>query len=90
MGIVSEGTKAFGLSVDLDGFDPKDAPATGSLEENGVCAKEALVEFEKISYHPKFKALEIAEFNPTLPGKEKTLELMQDILLACSPKKGLL
>lgn len=86
--IVNKGTKGFGLSIDLDGFDPKDAPATGSLENGGVSAVEALKEFEKIATHPKFKALEIAEFNPTLSGSKQTIELMQNILYALSPKKG--
>lgn len=84
MEIVTNGTKGFGLSVDLDGFDPEEAPAVGSPEKGGIKSNEALQEFEKMATHPKFKALEIAEYNPTLTGREQTLKLMQNIVLACS------
>ena len=83
--IATTGTKGFGLSIDLDGFDPSEAPATGSLEAGGVGAESALKAFEVLAAHPKFKALEIAEFNPTLPGAYKTLTLIHRILKACQP-----
>lgn len=82
--IATNGTKGFGLSVDLDGFDPEDAPATGSLEKGGLRAKDVLPEFANIAAHEKFKALEIAEFNPTLTQPEKTMQLMQDIIEYCA------
>lgn len=84
--IVKNGTKGFGFSVDLDGFDPEDAPATGSLEKGGVKKADALRNFAKLSLEKNFKALEIAEYNPTLKGAEKTLELMHQIIAACERK----
>lgn len=88
LNIVKNGTKGFGLSVDLDGFDPKDAPATGSLEKGGVSKEDALRNFAKLSKELNFKALEIAEYNPTLKGAEQTLTLMHEIIAACEHKKG--
>lgn len=85
--IVSQANGGFGLSIDLDGFDPQEAPATGSLEKNGLFKADVLPALAHLPKHKKFKALEIAEFNPTLRGAEKTLKLMEDIL-SVSLKKG--
>ena len=86
--IVNKGTKGFGVSIDLDAFDPSEAPATGSLEKGGLLAGEIMPAFQKISKMNNFRALEIAEFNPTLPGKIKTLDLMESILQNILPKDG--
>ncbi|MFT7432417.1 MAG: arginase [Alphaproteobacteria bacterium] len=86
--VVKTGTKGYGLSIDLDGFDPTEAPATGSLEKGGLMALDVLPVLANISSDKQFKALEIAEFNPTLNGQEKTLALMQNLLVSCLQNKG--
>lgn len=87
MAIANQANKGFGVSIDLDGFDPEEAPATGSLEKGGLWAKDVLPVLNQVTTHPKLKGLEIAEFNPTLSGKDKTLELMHQLLLNTLPKK---
>lgn len=84
--IAKTGIKGYGVSIDLDGFDPSVAPATGSLEAGGLFEKEVLPELRKIANDTQFKALEITEFNPTLTGKEKTLKLMENLLESCLKK----
>jgi len=77
---VTNGTKAFGVSVDLDGFDPSDAPGTGTPEPDGLPAMEVLQALKTVCHHPLFRALEIAELNPTKDVDNKTLTLAQKIL----------
>lgn len=77
---VTNGTKAFGVSVDVDGFDPSIAPGTGTPEPDGLPLDEVLVALNKVSHHPLFRALEIAELNPVKDIDNKTLTLVQNIL----------
>jgi arginase len=76
------GTKGFGISIDLDGFDPKDAPGVGTNEKNGLRAKDVLHTLRGIGHHPLFKGLEIAEFNPHKDKNGKTAQLIHNIILA--------
>jgi len=73
--IVSKNTVNFGISIDLDGFDPEDAPGVGTREENGVNVKDFLAQFEKIAKHPKLIGMDIVEFNPGLDENCQTEQL---------------
>lgn len=84
---VKKGTKGFGLSIDLDGFDPEEAPGVGTPEPDGLKAKEILPALSMIQNDPFFKALEIVEYNPDRDRNNKTLTLMRDLLLKLSPKE---
>jgi arginase len=75
-------TDFFGLTVDLDAFDPVDAPGVGSPEGYGLMKQEVLPALHFIGEHPKFCALEIAEYNPTLDQDDKTAQLIQHIILS--------
>jgi len=72
---VTQNTDAFGISIDLDGFDPIDAPGVGTAEKNGVRAAIFLSEFSAITTHPKLIGMDIVEFNPTLDVNHKTEKL---------------
>ncbi len=77
---VTNGTKAFGVSVDLDGFDPSIAPGTGTPEPDGLPEEEVLQAINRLCHHPLFRAFEIAELNPIEDVNNKTLMLTQKIL----------
>lgn len=77
---VKTGTKGFGISLDLDGFDPEEAPGVGSPAENGLRRKDVLPELQKVSHDPSFKAFELVEYNPDRDKDHKTLQLCKDIL----------
>jgi len=79
--LVKKGTKGFGLSIDLDAFDPEDAPGVGSPELHGLKAKEVLPALSMIQNDPSFKALEIVEYNPDRDKDSKTILLMRDLLI---------
>ena len=79
--IVTRHTHHFGISIDLDGFDPTDAPGVGTRAPDGVCAHDFLAEFSIIAHHPKLIGADIAEFNPTLDSDHKTEKLA--VALCC-------
>jgi arginase len=68
------------LSIDVDSFDPVDAPAVGSPVAEGFHADEMLPVLRQMALEYKFDLIEIAEYNPSLPGKEKTRELIRSML----------
>lgn len=78
--IVKNGTNGFGVSIDVDVFDPSVAPGTGCLVKNGMFVQEFLPEFAKVKQDSMFKALEIAEFNADLDIDDKTFDLIVSIL----------
>lgn len=80
LAIASKAPKGFGLSLDLDGFDPEVAPGVGCPESNGIGRVEGLKSLIGLAHHPKFKALEIAEFNPNLDKNEQTARLVVEVL----------
>jgi arginase len=71
----TDGTKGFGLSIDLDAFRPEDAPGVGTAEDKGLVAAEVLPIIKNIGHNSLFRALEIAEFNPhnDIGGKTRDL-----------------
>jgi arginase len=78
--IVNGAPKGFGISIDLDAFDPIEAPGVGSPEPNGIFPDAFIPELKNAFSHPNLKALEIVEYNPTRDQDNKTLKLTQKIL----------
>ncbi len=76
----TDDTDGFGISIDLDSFDPKDAPAVSTPERDGLKAKNVLPVVQSIGHHPLFKALEFAEFNPHNDIENKTSLLIANII----------
>jgi len=74
------GTDGFGLTVDIDCFNPEDAPGVGTPEVIGLDPAEVLPIMKAIARHPQFTALEIAEFNPHNDKNNKTRDLIGKIL----------
>lgn len=76
----TSGTLGFGMTVDIDCFDPIEAPGVGTPEARGLHAADVLPIIRSAARHPSFKALEIAEFNPHNDKNNKTLTLIEKIL----------
>ena len=77
---VSKNTEQFGVSIDIDGFDPIDAPATGCFCPNGLPAEVVIKSLKKLSSHEKFCGLEISEFDKKTDINNKTKNLIIDII----------
>jgi len=74
-----------GISIDLDGIDPWDAPAVGSPVPEGIRRHELLPALQWLSHQSGMVGAEIAEFNPALDRRGKTAGLIRDILAAVTP-----
>lgn len=82
LAIVGQAQGGFGVTLDLDAFDPKDVPAVGSPEKDGINVDDACQEFENLHKNKSFKAFEITEFNPDRDVSNQTLEVIRKILQA--------
>ncbi|OGT53759.1 MAG: hypothetical protein A3E84_03565 [Gammaproteobacteria bacterium RIFCSPHIGHO2_12_FULL_42_13] len=78
--VVTKNTYRFGISIDLDGFDPLEAPGVGTPEVNGINAKEFLANLFAIAGHKNFIGMDIAEFNPSLDQDHKTESLIISLI----------
>ncbi len=82
--LVTKKTVGFGISIDLDGIDPIDAPGVGVPEADGIRSADFLETLPLIRNNTKFLGAEIVELNPSLDRGAKTVNLAVAIL------KGLL
>ena len=78
--LVSKETIGFGLSMDLDGFDPSVAPGVGTPVTGGLTAEEVLPCLHLLKDNSKFVAMEITEYNPHLDNQLQTAHLIHKIL----------
>lgn len=77
---IQNNCSGFGVSIDLDGFDPEDAPGVGTPEKNGVRAHDALAKFKGLGKYPDFHGLEIVEYNPHNASDGRTRVLIHDLI----------
>jgi arginase len=82
LAIATAGTAGFGLTIDLDGFDPTDAPAIGLKEPDGLRAAPTLAALPLLARHPLLRALEIVEYIPEFDENLRTAHLVRDLILA--------
>ncbi len=73
-------TLSFGVSLDLDAFDPKYVLGTGSLEPNGLSPDDVIPELQGLLNHPKIAGFEIVEYNPRLDSNFTTAKVIINIL----------
>ncbi len=81
--IVTQGTVAYGISIDLDGLDPDEVPGVGSKVAGGLglqALADALACY--VCGDVRFIGAEIAEFNPHLDVNGKTVRCIQSLLEA--------
>ncbi|MES2252228.1 MAG: arginase [Pseudomonadota bacterium] len=66
-------TSHYGVSIDVDAFDPTFAPGTGTTEPNGLNPNDMLSFLSEIAHDDRCLALEIMEFNPDKDIRNQTL-----------------
>jgi arginase len=71
--------RGFGLSIDVDAFDPEEAPGTGTPEVDGLWLKDVTTAFHGLAQDPSLLALEITEFNPHRDSENKTAHLVWNL-----------
>ena len=62
--IASQGTAGWGISFDLDGLDPQDAPGTGTPVPDGIPLDQAMAALTGCGSDSKLCAVELTEYNP--------------------------
>jgi arginase len=62
--IATRGTAGFGVTLDLDAIDPREAPGVGSPEPGGLRVVSLLRALAPIAADRRLGALEIVEYNP--------------------------
>jgi arginase len=82
MEIVSRDTLGFGVSIDIDAIDPREAPGVGSPEANGICADALLKGLRSLHNKAELQALEISEYNPYRDRNDATAALMAEMITA--------
>lgn len=80
--IVTRSTAAFGVSLDLDGIDPEEAPAVGSPAPGGFSVKDVKRALALANTRENFVAFEIAEYNPMKDLAWKTYFAIVDFIEA--------
>lgn len=73
-------TVGYGISLDLDGLDPLDAPGVGTPVSNGIKKHELLdtLNFTQLDKH--LIGIEIVEFNPYKDVENSTLDIVVEII----------
>ncbi|MCC2625616.1 MAG: hypothetical protein K0R14_1489 [Burkholderiales bacterium] len=79
--VLSAKVDKIGLSIDVDGFDPKFTPGVGTIVTDGIDFNQFIDVYNKIDAN-KLIAVEIAEANPSLDEQNKTLNCVVDIVKA--------
>jgi arginase len=80
--IATLGTAGFGVTIDLDGFEPADAPGIGLKTANGLRRDEMLLALAGLRRQPNLVGVEIVEYIPELDEDWRTAHLVIDLLLA--------
>ena len=82
LAIVTRGTAAFGISIDLDGVTPDEAPGVGTPVPDGVSGAELARALERIGGRPDLAAVELVEYSPRLDPTGRTGRVAIEILRA--------
>lgn len=83
--LVSAAPNGFGVTLDLDAFDPRLAPGVGSPEPDGLGVREVIRGLRRLADLPGLLALEIVEYNPDRDRDGMTAELITDLIEAILP-----
>ncbi len=78
--ITNNTQEGFGVSIDLDAFDPEDTPGVGSPEPDGLNFEETSQYLPLLFSSEYLKCLEIVEFNPEIDKEDKTANVLHKIL----------
>lgn len=74
--LVTKNTSHYGISLDIDAFDPIEVQGTGTKEPGGLKEIGVLPSFYNLLKDPHLTCFEIVEFNPDLDKGEKTLSFL--------------
>lgn len=80
--IANDGTAGYGITLDLDALDPREAPAVATPAAFGIRGDELRRAFERIACEPRMVAFELAEYCPRLDRDGMSERLIVRLLCA--------
>jgi arginase len=80
--IATNGTVGYGVSLDLDAFDPHEAPGVGTPASDGIHAADFMAPWSALINGPACLGIEIVEYNPARDRGARTARLMQQLVSA--------
>lgn len=80
--IASDGMARFGVSIDIDAFDPVEITGTGIHVPDGLSADAVCHALPALRGEAKFAGLEIAEYNPHRDRDGQTAQLIGALIIA--------
>jgi arginase len=80
--IASTGTAAYGISLDLDAVDPREAPGVGTPVAGGIAAAELVEALRPLARDERLAGFELVEYNPALDVDGRTAALAEELLAA--------
>jgi arginase len=89
IGVASEGTAGFHLSLDMDFVDPQHAPGVGTPVRGGATYREAHLAMEMICDSGKMISLEVVEVNPVIDEVNRTADLAVELVMSALGKRVL-
>jgi arginase len=87
LSLVNAGTVGYGITLDLDSIDPKEAPGTGVAEPDGLAAKELCAALNLVADDKRLLGIEIVEFDPHRDVDHMTEKLVPQLMAAMLIKK---
>ena len=82
LAIVTSGTRAYGISIDLDVVTPEDAPGVGTPVAGGLTAAELCAALRPLAGRGELAALELVEYCPRLDNAGVSARVAIDLLEA--------
>lgn len=87
LGILTQGTDGFSVTLDADFLDPYDSPGVATPVRGGASYREAHLAMEMISDTKKMASFEITEINPILDVHNKTAQFGMELILSAFGKQ---
>jgi len=78
--LVADSSDRFGVSIDLDVLDPRDAPGVNTPEKGGIRWQELQRALSLVCADCRLVGVEIAEFNPMLDRGGKTQQIIAGLI----------
>jgi arginase len=75
-------TAGYGITLDLDAVDPRDAPGVGTPVQGGIPAAALAGALKRCAGDPSLVALEIVEYNPHRDIGRRTAQVIEDLIAA--------
>jgi arginase len=82
LAIATNGTARFGISIDIDAFDPGEITGTGLHVPDGLYKDDVVHALRRLRGQTTLAGMEVAEYNPHHDHNGETAKLISDMIVA--------